>query len=201
MKIRKELDWLLGVVGPVNIAVSCRLSDTSTLHRWVSGDEIPDERGATVISLLYNVFHRLLLSGLRKDDVCLFFQSSNDDFFGCSPVVFLRENDPSAFRTRFFKHFDRVRMERLSGEVFARAGNYGLSKVELDEIVDAGNLGVVFHLTSAASAVYDSDGVETLLRSNYSGVTGKNVVDLLRSSDATDIGSVYEIIERIDSLA
>lgn len=197
MAIGKELDWLLGVVGPINLAVSCRLDDTSTLHRWVDGGVEPDPRSEQVVLLLYDVFHRLLVCGLTKSDIRLFYQSLNDDFGGCSPVMFMRENDPGVFRTRFFKHFDRVRMERSAGEAFARAGNHGLSRDELADIVDAENLGVLFHLVSAAAAVYDQDGVESLLRSSYSGVSSREVLCLLRSVDDRDKLLLYEIIERL----
>lgn len=117
-----ELNWVMGVVGPTNIAVSCGLDDTSTLHRWVDSGVEPDPRSVRVVSLLYD---------------------------------------------------------------------------ELAGIVDAGNLGVLFHLVSAAAAVYDQDGVESLLRSSYSGVSSREVLCLLRSVDDRDKLLLYEIIERL----
>lgn len=121
----------------------------------------------------------------------------NDDFDGRSPVIFMRENDPGVFLTRFFKHFNRARMERSAGEALARAGNYGLSRSELADIVDAENLGVLFHLVFAASAVYDVDGVESVLRSSYGGVSSRDVLCLLRSGDNRDRLLLYEIAERL----
>jgi len=104
----------------------------------------------------------------------------------------------SALRRRIDEG-NRVRMERAAGEAFARAGNYGLTKNELSGIVDAENLNVLFELVDAAAGVYDADGVESVLRSGYGGVSSRDVLCLLRSKDDRDRLLLCEIVERLQN--
>lgn len=197
MTIEKELHWLFDVVGPTNIAVSCGLDNTATLHKWVEGRECPDFRSCMVIGTLFTLFHDLLASGFDKDDVSMFYSAINDDFDCVSPAVFMRENDVDVFRQCFYTYFSREKMDRTAGEVFARSQNYGLTVDEVKNVLDAGSVRELLELASLGSAIYNKDGVERLLREPYTGVSELSPVELLQTGVRNDLYSVHKIIEKL----
>lgn len=192
-----ELNWVMGVVGPTNIAVSCRLDDTAALYRWVDGLEHLDSRSSMVIGTLFTCFHDLLASGFDKEDISMFYSSINDDFEGVSPAVFMREHDLDAFLKCFYTYFSREKMDRAAGEVFARSQNYGLTVSEIKSVLDAGSMRELLELASLGSAVYTKDGVERLLREPYTGLSEVSPVELLQTGVRNDLFCVHKIIERL----
>lgn len=195
--VKKKLEWLIGVVGPTNIAISCRLVGTKTLYEWADGVREPDNRSCEVVEVLYRLFIGLLSSGFDKTDIVLFYHSLNDDFDGCSPAVFMRESDPKTFEARFFSYFSREKMERAAGAAFSSAQNYGLTVEEIKNVLKSGSMRELLEICSLTSAVYHERGVEEVLRKPYAGVSELSPIDLLQKGTQEDLSRVKEITERL----
>lgn len=80
---------------------------------------------------------------------------------------------------------------------FAEAQNYGMTVEEIKSVLDNGAMHALLELCSIASSLYKDEGVETLLREPYHGLTQLSPIELLQSPAREDLFTVHKIIERL----